>query len=265
MSARILVLNCFVKGWNILKRLADDGFEVNGGDYRRHAPGLFSNRIKDKSKNLIYPDPKKFENEFVAAVLEHISQEKFDIVLPVNAAEMMALACHREEITRHALFPFDNYYKLLLLHDKKYFFELLSGILDDQYLPHSWSIGNQTLSISDIISKAELPPLTYQVMENYSTAGDFIDGQPELNYPLVVKTRRATSSVGVYRVNNGHDLQKACDKLGGVDIIIQENLIGRGVGISSIRWDTPEQMHHFGHKRVSYLRRRLHQPGTVGL
>jgi predicted ATP-grasp superfamily ATP-dependent carboligase len=51
-------------------------------------------------------------------------------------------------------------------------------------------------------------------------------------------------------VHNEDELRFACDKLGGADIIVQENLPGRGVGISSIRWDNPQMIHHFGHKRV---------------
>jgi len=56
--------------------------------------------------------------------------------------------------------------------------------------------------------------------------------------------------LGVYRVKDESELRQACEKLGDIDVIIQENLVGRGVGISSIRWDNPEMMHHFGHKRV---------------
>jgi hypothetical protein len=250
MSARILVLNCFIKGWNILKRLADDGFEVNGAHHSADAPGLHSNRVKDKSKNLVYPNPKLDEEAFVGAVLDHISREKFDIVLPVNAAEMMALARVRNEVVKYTLFPFENYHKLLLLHDKKYFFELMAGILDDHLLPKSWSIGNRTPSITDIFSRANVEQISYQPMEDFSTVDHFIHANPGLVYPLIAKTRRETSAVGVHRVNNEKELRRACDRLGGADIIIQENMPGRGVGISSIRWDRPELLHHFGHKRV---------------
>lgn len=181
MKPKILVLNCFVKGWNILKALADDGFEVNGGDYRPDAPGLFSNRIKDRSKNLIYPNPKIDEKAFVASVIEHIAREKFDILLPVNAAEMMALAHHRDKISKHSIFPFENYYKLLLLHDKKYFFELLGGNIDGQYLPRTFSIGDQTPPVYDIIRRAQIEPLPpHQPMEDFKSVDHFINAYPGL-------------------------------------------------------------------------------------
>ncbi len=250
MSARILVLNCFVKGWNILKRLADDGFEVNGADYRTGAPGLFSNRIKDKSLNLIYPNPKVDEEGFVASVLSFIKKNKFDIILPVNAAEMMALAKHKEEVEKHTTFPFENYHKLLLLHDKKYFFELLAGNIEEGYLPKTWSIGDTTSPVDKVLEKAGLTNLAYTSLDNFSDQQTFLTANPKISFPLIVKTRRSTSSVGVYRVKNKTELASACDKLENQDIIIQENIIGRGVGISSIRWDTPELLHHFGHKRV---------------
>lgn len=250
MKARILVLNTFVKGWNILKRLADDGFRVNAGHYTADAPGLHSNRVDDKSKNLVYPNPKENEQAFVDAVLDHISKIKFDIVLPVNAAEMMALARRRAEVSRYARFPFENYYRLLLLHDKKYFFELLSGLINEQILPVSWSICDQTPPITDIFSRAGMEPLRYQPMENHPTVNHFLNAHPGVVYPLIVKTRRATSAVGVYRVDDEHQLRRACEELGEADIIVQENLAGRGVGISSIRWDNPHFIHHFGHKRV---------------
>lgn len=250
MSARILVLNCFVKGWNILKRLADDGFEVNGGHHTPDAPGLHSNRIRDKSRNLVYPDPRHDEDGFVAAVLDHTARHRFDIVLPVNAAEMMALARRRDEITKLALFPFENYHKLLLLHDKKYFHELMAGAIDEHILPKSWSIGSRTPPIAEIFAGAGIAPLPARPMPEYPAVDDFISAEDRLQYPLIVKTRRATSAVGVYRVADREGLCRACLKLGGVDIIIQENLAGRGVGISSIRWDEPRMIHHFGHKRV---------------
>lgn len=250
MTPRILVLNCFVKGWNILKRLADDGFEVNGGHYAANAPGLHSNRIIDKADNLIYPDPKSDEKGFVDAVLNHISKTKFDVVLPVNAAEMMALARRRDEIVKFTLFPFEGYDKLLLLHDKKYFHELTAGIISDHFLPKSWSIGDRTPPIIDILTRAGLSHLPVQAMPNYMTVDEFIAERPETLYPMIVKTRRATSAVGIYRANDEKELRAACQRLGGGDIIIQEHLTGRGVGISSLRWDQPNLLYHFGHKRV---------------
>ncbi|MEE9442302.1 MAG: hypothetical protein V3V99_06500 [candidate division Zixibacteria bacterium] len=250
MSGRVLVLNSFVKGWNILKSLARDGFEVNAGDYRSGAPGLYSNRIKDKSKNLVYPNPKIDEEGFAQSVLEHIQKYKFEIILPVNAAEMMALAKRAADIRERSLFPFENYYKLLLLHDKKYFFEVIAGILDDNLLPRSWSIGDKTPPTSEILDKAGLFDVPYQPMQDYSTPENFLNTVPGLAYPVVVKTRRATSAVGVYRVQNKNELFSACRKLGDEDIIVQENLVGRGVGISSLRWKNPDMITHFGHKRV---------------
>lgn len=251
MKPRVLVLNCFIKGWNIIKALARDGFEANGGDYRRNAPGLYSRYISDRSRNIIYPNPKEDAQKFAAAIIEHVKNEKYDILLPVNAAEMLALARHKTEIEKYTLFPFENYYKLLLLHDKKYFFEIMSGVLDPEYLPRTWSVGNQTPPITDIIEKAGFensPP--FQIMEDFTTIDHFLNANPGLIYPLMVKTRRATSAVGIYRVQNNEALRSACKKLGEADIIMQENLIGRGVGISSIRWDSPHFIYHFGHKRV---------------
>ena len=186
MAPSVLILNSFIKGWNILKSLADDGFEVNAGDYRSGAPGLFSNRIKDKSKNLIYPNPKLDEKAFTGAVIDHIQKHKFDIVLPVNASEMMALARVKEEILKFSDFPFENYHKLLLLHDKKYFHELISGICGPDLLPQSFSIGDQTRPLSEIMEKAGIGPNPdgtmpqFQPMENFSAADQFIRAQDNL-------------------------------------------------------------------------------------
>jgi hypothetical protein len=250
MKARILVLNGFVKGWNVLKSLADDGFEVNCGHHTPDAPGLFSNRVGDRSGNLVYPDPKADERGFVDAVLDHIGRVKFDIVLPVNAAEMMALARHKDRVSGFALFPFENYYKLLLLHDKKYFFELMAAQSDQDILPRSWSIGNQTPPIGDVIGKAGIGQTAFQPMDDYLTVEHFLNAHPGIIYPLMVKTRRATSAVGIYRVRDETELRTACRILGDVDIIVQEILTGRGVGISFVRWDQPSLTYHFGHKRV---------------
>lgn len=250
MKARILVLNGFVKGWNVLKSLADDGFEVNCGHHTPDAPGLFSNRVGDRSGNLIYPNPKTDEKAFVATVLEHIGRVKFDVVLPVNAAEMMALARHKDRISQFALFPFENYYKLLLLHDKKYFFELMAARSEPEILPRSWSIGDQTPPINDIIAKAGIGQTAFQPMDDYPTVEHFLNAHPGIIYPLMVKTRRATSAVGIYRINNETELRTACRILGEIDIIVQEILAGRGVGISFVRWDRPPMLYHFGHKRV---------------
>lgn len=250
MSGSVLVLNSFVKGWNILKSLAQGGFEVNAGDYRSGAPGLYSNRIKDKSRNLVYPNPKIDEESFVQSVLEHIQKYKFDIVLPVNAAEMMALAKRADEVKKYSLFPFENYYKLLLLHDKKYFYEVINGILNIDILPRSWSIGDKTTPTTEILDKAALTGLSFEPMQDYSSPNDFLNASPKMTYPMIVKTRRATSAVGVYRVHNSNELLTACRELGNEDIIVQENLIGRGVGISSLRLTSPELITHFGHKRV---------------
>ncbi len=251
MAPRVLVLNCLIKGWNILKWLADDGFIVNGGDFRPTAPGLYSNRIADKNANLIYPSPKIDEEAFVDAVMAHLKKHHFDIVLPVNASEMMALAGHKDSIEQLTTFPFENYHKLLLLHDKKYFFELVAGCCDRTYLPRSWSVGDTTPSIDEIIKQSgisQTPP--FESMPSFLTPDHFLNTNRDITYPVIVKTRRSTSSVGVYRVQSERSLRQACHELGDVDIIIQENLIGRGVGISSIRWQDPDILEHFGHKRV---------------
>ena len=250
MGPRVLVLNCFVKGWNILKRLADDGFEVAGGDHRPGAPGLFSNRIKERSFNLIYPNPKQDEEAFVSAVLDYIRKKRCDIVLPVNAAEMMALAKHKEKIEQHARFPFEDYHKLLLLHDKKYFFELIAGLIEGNFLPQSWSIGDTTAPVSEILSQAGLPNINCPPMKNFADAAAFLGANEKVAFPLIIKTRRSTSSVGVYRVHSENEFKTACDNLGNQDIIVQENIVGRGTGISSIRWTNPDCLYHFGHKRV---------------
>lgn len=250
MTVRVLVLNSFVKGWNVLKWLAADGFEVNAGHHTADAPGLFSKYVKDKSGNLVYPNPKSDETGFVEAVCDHIARHQFDIVLPVNAAEMMALAAHKTEIERYAHFPFEPYYKLLLLHDKKYFFELLGGCLEEELLPHSWSIGDQTPPITAVLQAAGLGNTPYRRLDSYPTIDDFIAAQPGLTFPVMVKTRRATSAVGVYRVKSLNELRRACEAAGGADIIVQENIIGRGVGISYVRWDRPALLEFFGHKRV---------------
>ncbi|MCK5124837.1 MAG: hypothetical protein KAR42_01135 [candidate division Zixibacteria bacterium] len=250
MSTRVLVLNCFVKGWNILKNLSDNGFDVCGADYRAGAPGLFSNCIKDKSYNLIYPNPKTDEDAFVKSVVDFIQEKNIDIVLPVNAAEMMALAKKKDIIEKHALFPFENYHKLLLFHDKKYFFELLGGNIDVAYLPRCWSIGDTTEPVQEVVAKAGLTGVSYSAMENYKTADHFINDHSGIVFPLIVKTRRSTSSVGVYRVHSVDELKTACAKLENEDIIVQENIVGRGTGISSIHWDKPNLLQHFGHKRV---------------
>jgi predicted ATP-grasp superfamily ATP-dependent carboligase len=250
MTARVLVLNCFVKGWNVLKWLAADGFEVNAAHHTPDAPGLFSTYVRDKSKNLFYPNPKTDESGFVAAVLEHIAKHQFDIVLPVNAAEMMALASHKSEIEKYARFPFEPYSKLLLLHDKKYFFELVGGSLNEALLPHSWSVGDQTAPVTTVLEKAGLSGVPYRLMDSYPSVDNLIDAQPGLVFPLMVKTRRATSAVGIYRVGSIDELRRACRELGDIDIIVQENIAGRGVGISYVRWDEPELLEFFGHKRV---------------
>lgn len=250
MNESVLVLNSFVKGWNVLKWLAADHFTVNAGDFRPQAPGLFSNRIADRSKNLIYPNPKVDENAFTDSVLDHIHRHKFDIVLPVNAAEMMALARVKNEVEKYARFPFENYWKLLLLHDKKYFYELVSGLFDDTLMPRSWSIGDSTPAAREIAAKAGLDNLPFEVMPDYPTADHFLNGNLGIVFPLIVKTRRATSAVGVHRAHHRDELVNVCDLLGREDIIVQETLVGRGVGISFIRWQDPDMLHFFGHKRV---------------
>jgi len=87
-------------------------------------------------------------------------------------------------------------------------------------------------------------------MDDFLTVDHFLNGQPGIIYPLMVKTRRATSAIGIYRVRDETELRTACRILGDVDIIVQEILTGRGVGISFVRWDRPPLLHHFGHKRV---------------
>lgn len=250
MPPRVLVLNSFIKGWNVLKWLAADGFAVNAGHSSPDAPGLYSKRVVDPAANLVYPDPKKNEKEFVEAVIDHLQRHRFDIVLPVNAGEMMALAKHKDRIETYTRFPFEPFAKLLLLHDKKYFFELVGGILSDAILPHSWSIGNQTPPITDILSSAGLVGLPYQSMEDFITTEHFLNAVPGLIFPVMVKARRSTSAVGIYRVNNAKELCASCAKLGEADIIVQEFLEGRGAGISYIRWNRPPLLEFFGHRRV---------------
>jgi len=179
-----------------------------------------------------YPDPLSDIEGFNQAIVNHIQNRQYDLLIPVTELTTLPLSKIRSVIEKHTTLALSNESSLEKVTDKSQTFDL--AIKVGVPVPKSYYIKSQ------------------QSLDNYIEA---------LEYPIVLKPTRSIidptddlrAKLNVDYAFNPDQLQKkVCSLLKVSEIILQEYFTGTGTGIELIA-DNGEIIHAFQHDRIHEL------------
>jgi predicted ATP-grasp superfamily ATP-dependent carboligase/protein-tyrosine-phosphatase len=183
----------------------------------------------------LYPDPLTNANEFVAHVLDFISQNAFDLVIPVTEKTSLLLAKYKSEIEQHTRLAIPDVETLEFVSDKSQTFAIAKK--ENVPIPQSIDV-NDTDELNRIVNT--------------------------LTYPIVIKPSRSvtdshnirTKLIVQYAFNEQELLKKCQAVLRHTPVILQSYFRGDGVGV--------EILANHGEIILSFQHLRLHEMPLTG-
>lgn len=219
------------KGLAVVQSLGRKGIEVTTADSERFSPTFFS---KYSKHHFLYDPPKKAPDNFLTTILNQIKKKKIDVLMPVNSNETLLIVKNKNKFTPYTKVPFEEYPKMMQLNDKNEVMKIASDL--DIRIPKTYNIEN-TADLEKI-SKA-------------------------FEYPVVIKLRNATSSVGVSYAHSSNEFitkfKQTIQKfiLKSTDYpIVQEYIPGTGYGVS--------MLYNHGDIRAIFTHKRLREYPITG-
>ncbi|AKG92431.1 putative ATP-grasp enzyme [Geoglobus ahangari] len=221
-----------VKSLAIARGLGKMGVSVIAADHKRISPTFFSKYVNSR---FLHPNPERDPQGFIKSLYTHLSKLRPDVLLPVNSTEVMLIAKQKKLLEKVTRIPFEEYNRLLMLHDKRRFYELAENL--GLPIPKTY----RATSMEDVRKIAE-----------------------RVEYPVVIKLTDATSSKGITYAKNREELlqnYKKTVKDYGLQPenypVIQEYIPGDGYGVSLLT--------NNGDLRAIFTHKRLREyPATGG-
>ncbi|MBC2702250.1 MAG: ATP-grasp domain-containing protein [ANME-2 cluster archaeon] len=212
------------KGLVITQNLGKQGVEITTTDSEYFSAAFFS---KYSKHHFLCASPKKSPLEFISSIQNYIKKNKIDVLMPINSTETKLISKYKDKFTPYTKVPFVDFPKMMQLDDKNEVMKMASEL--DIRIPKTYVIDN-AISL-DTCSK-------------------------ELKYPVVIKLRNATSSVGVSYAYSAHEfiskykqtIQKFNLKTSEYPIV-QEYIPGTGYGVSML-YNNGDIRAIFTHKRL---------------
>ena len=215
----------------IAQSLGKKGIEITTSSDERFSPTFFSKYSKN---HFIYPNPKNSPDDFANTILKQVRSKKIDVLMPVNSTETLIVSKNKDKFTPYTKVPFENFNKMMKLHDKNEVMKIAADL--GIRVPETFRIDN--LNDLQKISKT-------------------------LEYPVVIKLRNASSSVGVsYAYSPDEFISKYKQTIRKFNIeqsnypIVQEYIPGSGYGVS--------MLYNNGDIRASFTHKRLREYPITG-
>ncbi len=215
----------------ITRSLGRRKISVINTDYERYSAAFFS---RYSNRHFLCPSPKDFPDEYIEAILTYIKKNKIDVLMPVNSIETLLISKYKDKLTPYTKVPFENYSKMIKLHDKGE----LAKLADELNIP---------------------VPKTY-IINDLSDIEQFVNS---VNYPVVIKLKESSSSIGINYIYSPDEFilkykhtieQFNLDPLNYP--IIQQYIHGIGCGVSLL-------MNH-GEVRALFTHKRLREFPITG-
>jgi len=146
--------------------------DVSGSDI--FAQSFYSKYLH---RRILYPNPRKNIEEFLRFMLSIVKVEDYDVLLPMDLWTIMPLSRHKALFNPFVGIPIADYHVLIQAHDKY------------QALKKAEECGVP-------IPKTYLPKNTEQLKEIL----------PELDYPVVIKLRKGSASIGLRFASSSREL-----------------------------------------------------------
>lgn len=191
---------------------------------------------KFASELYLYPDPLKHANDFIEHIIQFLSQNTFDLVIPVTEKTSLLLAKHKSKIEQFTRLAIPDVETLELVSNK-----------------------SQTFTIA----KKENVPIPHSIdVDNIDELNRIVN---TLKYPIVIKPSRSVSEsnsdtrtklVVQYAFNEQELLKKCQAILRYTPVILQAYFRGDGVGV--------EVLANHGEIILSFQHLRLHEMPLTG-
>jgi len=213
-----------VKALVVTRSLGRKGIDVITTDSERFSPTFFS---KYSKSHFLTPSAERSPNKFINVLLDYVRKNKPEVLMPVNSTETLLISRFKNRFTKFTEVPFENYSKMILLHDK----EKLAKVAAELDLPIP-----QTYTIEDINEVRKIAEI--------------------LEYPVVIKLKGATSSKGIsYAYSKEEFISKYKRTIMKYNLnhgeypIVQEYIPGDGYGVSLL-FNHGDLRAIFVHKRL---------------
>lgn len=232
MTKNVLVTTASgAKGLVVTRSLGRHNINVFNTDSERFSAAFFSKYSKG---HFITPSPLGCPNDFIQVILDYVQNNKIDVLMPVNSVETLLISKHKNKFTPYTQVPFEDYSKMIKLHDKG--------------------------ELAKVAEELDIPiPKTYEI----TNISDIEICAKSLSYPVVVKLKNSTSSVGVnYAFSQEEFISLFKEtilkfKLEPSDYpLVQEYISGTGYGVSIL-------MNH-GELRAIFTHKRLREYPITG-
>ncbi|PWR72834.1 carboxylate--amine ligase [Methanospirillum lacunae] len=212
-----------IKALTIARSLGEKKISITIGSSENRSISSFSRYCHS---NFLYPSPSNSQ-KFISALSHFLNHNHHDVLIPVHSKDTIIISKYREKLEKYTTIPLASYDTMLTLSDKS-------------KLP---SIAKE-LEIK--IPKTFLPSSNYPLQKISEI----------IQYPVVIKLRNRTSSIGQTYAYNADDL---CQKYQKTILtynlapneypIIQEYINGVGYGVSML-YNRGELRAKFTHKRI---------------
>ena len=222
---KVLVTNASgAKGLIVTRSLGEKNIEVVNTDCERFSAAFFS---RYSTRHFSIPSPSDSPDEFIRVLLEYVRNNKIDVLMPVNNEETLLISQHKKKFLPYTKVPFEDYSKMIKLNDK-----------------------GELAKVAEELNI--LVPRTYQIFE----IDEINKLAASITYPVVIKLRNSTSSIGINYAFSQEDLiakykENVCKyKLDNLNYpLVQEYIPGTGYGVSLLM-NQGELRAIFTHKRL---------------
>ncbi len=215
----------------VTRSLGRKGVEVTTADSERFSPTFFS---KYSKHHFLYAHPEKSPNDFVNTIQNYLKKKKIDVLMPVNSTETILISKNKDKFRPYTKVPFEDFHKMMQVHDKNKVMRIVS------------ELGIRAPKTCTIENTADLQKISKTI-----------------EYPVVIKLRNATSSVGVSYAYSASEFiskyQQTIQKyvLTSSDYpIVQEYIPGTGYGVSLL--------YNHGDLRAIFTHKRLREYPITG-
>lgn len=183
--AKILVTTARnMYGLNTIRILSAEKHEIYAADSIKLNGGAFSKYVK---KSFVYPEVSKNANLFIESILDFVEQENIEYIIP-SFEEAYVLSFYKERFKNKVKMLVEDYEKLMVLHDKYTMTQLSKHIGID--VP-------RTVLLKDF-------------------------KQAEWKFPFVLKPRKNRGAMGIKKIDNEVQLEKALREINGENYMVQE-------------------------------------------
>lgn len=219
------------KGLVVTRSLGKENIDVVTTDSEKYSAAFFSRYSKE---HFLTPSASVSPDNYVESILAYVQNNDIDLLMPVNSIETLLICKNKNKFLPHTILPFEDYNKMTKLHDKGE----LAKVADELNMPI---------------------PKTY----NFTCFEEIERCSFNLDYPVVIKLKNATSSVGIsYAYSQRELLSKYKETILKFNLhpmnypIVQEYISGDGYGVSVL-------MNH-GELRAIFTHKRLREYPLTG-